>query len=71
MSNRKSSIKESTVRSRAFRAGYSVSKSRDRDTHSNNRGKFMLCDGANTLILGDGFDASLEDIADYLKGDAR
>src|SRR5260370_20958771 len=57
---------ESAVRARAHRMGYSVSKSRDRSLHSNNAGKFMLCDDRNTVVLGDGFDASLQDVADYL-----
>jgi len=57
---------ESAVRARAKRLGYSVSKSRDRSVHSNNVGQFMLCDDRNTVVLGDRFDASLQDIADYL-----
>jgi hypothetical protein len=60
------SASESTVRARAGRMGYSVSKSRDRSLHSNNRGHFRLCDDRNTVVLGDGFDASLQDVADYL-----
>lgn len=56
----------SAVRTRASRMGYTVSKSRSRTLHTNNRGKFMLCDHLNTVVLGDGFDASIQDIADYL-----
>jgi hypothetical protein len=66
MSNCDRSIKESAVRGRASGAGYSVSKSRDRSIHSNNIGLFMLCDDRNTVVLGDRFDASLQDVADYL-----
>jgi hypothetical protein len=57
---------ESAVRARAGRMGYAVSKSRDRSLHSNNRGQFRLCDDRNTVVLGDGFDAPLQDVADYL-----
>jgi hypothetical protein len=57
---------ESVMRRRARRMGYSVSKSRDRSLHSDNRGQFMLCDERNVVVLGDGFDASLQDVADYL-----
>jgi hypothetical protein len=57
---------ESAIRTRAGRMGYSVSKSRDRSLHHNNCGQFMLCDDRNTVVLGDRFDASIQDIAYYL-----
>jgi hypothetical protein len=64
-------VTESAVRGRASRAGYSVTKSRDRMIQSNNVGQFMLCDARNTVVLGDRFDASLPDIAEYLKEPSR
>ena len=57
---------ETAVRARAGRMGYSVSKSRDRSRHHNNCGRFMLCNDRSTVVLGDRFDASIQDIADYL-----
>jgi hypothetical protein len=59
-------ISESAVRGRARALGYSMSKSRDKSLHTNNCGEFRLCDDRNTVILGDRFDASLQQIADYL-----
>jgi hypothetical protein len=64
------SLTESAVRKRASRAGYSVSKSRDRDTPCNNVGQLMLCNASNHVVVGDRFDASLHDIAEYLQESA-
>jgi hypothetical protein len=36
--------------------------------HSNNVGEYMLCDHTNTVVLGDRYNASLEEIAEYLDG---
>jgi hypothetical protein len=61
------SLKEKAVRARARVRGYSIHKSRDRSIHSNNRGEYMLIAiDRNAVVLGDRFDASLADIADYL-----
>jgi hypothetical protein len=58
---------ESAVRSRARRLGFAVSRSRRRNTDSDNHGQFMLCDAfRNTVVLGDRYDSSLANIAEYL-----
>ena len=61
-------ISESTVRSQAKRAGYVLRKSRKHSLDSSNHGQFMLVDDRNAVALGSYFDASLEDVLDYLKG---
>lgn len=59
---------ESAVRRKAKRYGYFVRKSRERTFHSNNLGEYMLLDVEhNVPILGWDYDASLEDIADFLR----
>jgi hypothetical protein len=61
------SMTESAVRSRAKTRGFRVYKSRQRSTHFNNLGKFMLVESfRNMVVLGDRFDASLENISGYL-----
>jgi hypothetical protein len=60
------SMSESAVRSRAKTRGFRVWKSRQRSTHYNNEGEFMLVNQNNDVVLGERFNASLEDIADYL-----
>jgi hypothetical protein len=58
---------ESTLRSRARKLGYSIHKSRLRSIDEDNLGKYALVrkDG-NSVVLGERFDASLDDIAEYL-----
>jgi hypothetical protein len=57
---------ESTIRRKAKRHGYYVTKSRE-TFHSNNLGDYMLLDVQhNVPILGWNYDASLEDIAEFL-----
>lgn len=61
------STKESALRSRARRLGYAIHKSRSRSIHEDNLGKFALVrEKSNDVVLGERFDASLEDIAEYL-----
>jgi hypothetical protein len=61
------SMSESAVRARAETRGYSIHKSRDRSIHGNNLGEYMLVDAErNAVILGDRYNASLDEIADYL-----
>jgi hypothetical protein len=60
------SMSESAIRSRANTRGYRVWKSRQRSTHYNNEGEFMLVNENNCVVLGERFNASLEDIAAYL-----
>ena len=61
------SMNESALRARAQRAGYTIMKSRDRTIHAEQLGEYMLVDtGGNFVVLGDRFNASLEQIAEYL-----
>ena len=58
---------ESTLRSRARRLGYSIHKSRSRSINEHNLGQYALVkEDNNSVILGERFDASLEEIAEYL-----
>ena len=61
---------ESRICSKAARAGYRVCKSRQwkHVPHLDNFGEYMLVDAANNLVvLGQRYDASLDDIEAYLK----
>jgi hypothetical protein len=60
------SMKESAIRGCARSAVYRVCKSRERSTHCNNHGEFQLVDDRNYVVLGDRFDASLEDISRFI-----
>jgi hypothetical protein len=61
------SKKESAVRTRARKLGYAIHKSRSRSIHEDNLGKFALVkEDSNYVVLGERFDASLEEIAEYL-----
>lgn len=58
---------EARVRRLARREGYRVCKSRDRSTHINNRGEYMLVETArNLVVLGSDYDASLANIEAFL-----
>ena len=57
---------ESSVRRLAKRRGYLVRKSRQQNAHTNS-GEFMLLDRRNRVILGERFDATLEDIDAFLE----
>jgi hypothetical protein len=58
---------ESTLRARARKLGYSIHKSRLRSINEDNLGKFALVkEDSNSVVLGERFDASLEEIAEYL-----
>ena len=60
------SLNESTVRARANRAGYVMRKSRSM-TSLDNRGEYMLIEANhNLIVLGQRFDATLGDIADFI-----
>jgi hypothetical protein len=59
--------KESALRARARRLGYAIHKSRSRSIDEDNLGKYALVkEDDNCVVLGERFDASLEDIAEYL-----
>lgn len=61
-------MNESTVRAEATRQGYRVKKSRQRNHVPNvdNHGDFMLLDNRNCVVLGDRFDATLDQIYSWL-----
>ncbi len=59
--------KESALRARARWLGYSIHKSRLRSINEDNFGKYALVkDDDKSVVLGERFDASLEEIAEYL-----
>jgi hypothetical protein len=58
---------ESALRTRARKLGYAIHKSRSRSIHEDNLGKYALVkEDSNYVVLGERFDASLEEIAEYL-----
>jgi hypothetical protein len=60
-------LSESRIRREAKRQGYAVRKSRTRNVHGNDLAEFMLIEvNRNCCVLGERFDASLEDIQNYL-----
>lgn len=66
------SIFEKRVREKAKRKGYRVTKSRQKSTNANNWGDYMLVDANhNTVIMGQNYDAALEDIASFLEDAPR
>ena len=56
----------SRLRRKAQRLGYSIRKSRSR-LSLDNQGEFMVIDFNNHLVLGDRFDASLDDVDGFLR----
>ena len=61
------SQKESTLRARARKLGYVIHKSRSRSIHEDNLGRYALVKkDSNSVVLGERFEATLEEIADYL-----
>lgn len=60
-------LSESAVREKANRMGFRVCKSRTRNPHMNDLGDYMLIDSETyDAVLGIQFNATLEEIADYL-----
>jgi hypothetical protein len=60
-------VKERTLRARARKLGCSIHKSRSRSIHEDNLGGYALVkEDSNLVVLGERFDASLEEIAEYL-----
>jgi hypothetical protein len=58
---------ESSLRARARKLGYCIHKSRLRSINEDNLGKFALVkEDSQKVVLGERFDASLEEIAEYL-----
>jgi hypothetical protein len=63
-------ISESTVRRRARRQGYTVMKSRKQPPfNGGDYGEYALIGSHGAAVLGWDFDASLEDIAEFLDGE--
>ena len=61
-------ITESALRARARRLGYAIHKSRSRSIHEDNLGNYALVkEDGNQVVLGERFDATLEQIAEYLR----
>ena len=61
------SVNERTLRARARKLGYVIHKSRSRSIHEDNLGRYALVkEDSNLVVLGERFDASLEEIAEYL-----
>jgi hypothetical protein len=61
------SQKESTLRRRARKLGYAIHKSRSRSIDEDNLGRYALVKkDSNSVVLGERFEATLEEIADYL-----
>ncbi len=58
---------ESRVRYAAKRVGWRIEKSRARNLHSNDPGKYRLINGSNTVIGGVNFDASLDELEYWIK----
>ena len=58
---------EGILRTRARKLGYTIHKSRSRTINEDNLGKYALVkENSNSVVLGERFDASLEEIAEYL-----
>ena len=61
------SVKEKALRARARKLGYAIHKSRSRSIHEDNLGRYALVkEDSNLVVLGERFDASLDEIAEYL-----
>ena len=62
-------LRESRLRAKANRMGYSLRKSR-RAISGDNAGEFMIVDiQTNSIVRGEKFDHTLDDVEEYLKGD--
>lgn len=59
-------VRESRLRSLARRMGYSIRKSRAQTVHGNDLGDYMVVnDQFNGVVLGERFNATLDDIEAY------
>jgi excisionase family DNA binding protein len=62
--------RENLLRKRAIRAGYSIRKSRVRNPNFDDQGGYMLINNEfNSVVFGGQYDASLDDIEDFLRED--
>jgi len=66
-------LTESMVRNKARRMGYRLKKSRQLKhvPHGDNFGDYMLVTESNWVVLGERFDATLEDIWNFLAKEAK
>ena len=63
-------VREDRVRRRATRQGFTLCKSRRRDPHALGYGGYWLIDDeANTLIVGEHWGMSLDDVEGWLNRD--
>lgn len=60
--------RENRLRRLASRLGYRIEKSRVRNTHINNKGMYQVVTNFNSAVLGVNYDATLDDVEDYLAG---
>jgi hypothetical protein len=60
--------REDRVRRLARKNGYYICKSRERKyvPHANNHGEYMLVNDRNGVVLGERYNASLDQIESYL-----
>jgi len=62
------SVNESAIRERAKRRGYRILRSRQRSLHCGNQGEYMMIEAdTRMLVVGQNFDASLTEIAEWLR----
>jgi hypothetical protein len=59
--------RETRIRRMAAKKGWRLEKSRARQLHSNNQGKYQLIDDRNTVREGVNYDAGLDRIEHYLE----
>jgi hypothetical protein len=52
---------EQSARGKLSRRGYTMSRSRQGD-HYDNQGQFMVADDRNHCVLGDRFDATIDEV---------
>jgi len=59
--------REARLRRRLRKEGVVLCKSRERTTHMNNYGGYMLADERNYCLWGENFELSLDDVEGWLK----
>jgi len=72
MEDTKQKVRENKLRRWAGRLGYVVKRSRARSVHLDDAGLFMLIEAdGNYVVRGTRFDATLEEIEDFLGGEEK
>ena len=64
-------VRENKVRRQATRLGFMLQKSRAKKWSLNNHMGYRLVDFNNYIVLGEKYDANLDEIIAYLKGYAE